>query len=147
MICGDSIDVKPGEMLSCSFSEDNQLDRYDISSFTKITGNFGKQPLQWEIIPDEDYDEEDEDAELKTTYLYCGRFSSSGDYVLTGGAYSNEARILTINGKLVYRVSGLTKAVQCCDWNGNDSQFAISGGDGYVRLFDVNNLPAIDYNS
>jgi WD40 repeat protein len=79
--------------------------------------------------------------------LYCGRFSSNGKYVLAGGAYSNEARILTVNGKLIYRIYDLSKAVTTCDWNGDSSQFAIAGGDGYVRLFDVNSLPDIDYGS
>ena len=150
MTCGDAIDVIPGEMLSCSFSEENQLSRYDIYNFKKITNPYGKEPLEWEIIADkedlsQDEDEEEEENFPKTTFLYCGRFSGDGQYVLAGGAYSNEARILSESGKLIFRVWGLSRAVQCCDWNSDDSQFCIGGGDGYIRLFDVKRLPELDY--
>lgn len=143
------ISVIPGEMLSCSYSEEKQLMRYDIQSFKKITNVFGKEPLQWEYIEDEEepeYDEgeEEEDEMIKSTNLYCGCFSSNGQFILAGGAVKNEARIMTDSGKLIYRIHGLARPVICCDWNKNDTQFCLGGTDGYIRLYDIKKLPEVD---
>lgn len=63
--------------------------------------------------------------------------------MLAGGAYGNEARIISENGKMIAKISGMRREVLTCDWSYSDERFLVGGGDGYVRVYDIT-LPEIE---
>lgn len=148
------ISVVPRKMLSSSYSNDKQLAMYDVQTFKEIEIGKDKENLEW-INLDIDEEEEDESEEgeeeekveekivVRKANLYCGCFSSDGKFVLAGGAVRNEARIMSVTGSLIYRIYGLARPVICCDWNKGNSQFCLGGSDGFLRLYDLDNLPEI----
>ena len=124
-ICGDAIDIAEGIMLTCSFSDKDQIQMYDIKARIAIKGINGPT-FSWDTqIPSK-----------APTYLYCGQFNkTTANYILAGGAYGNEAKIFDISGNHCATITDLTKEVHCCDFTNDDEKFAIAGGDGYIRVF------------
>jgi len=124
-ICGDAIDIVDGIMLTCSFSDKDQIQLYDIKARMPIKSANGPT-INW-------------DTQIHSkapSYLYCGQFNKTdGRYILSGGAYGNEAKLFDFSGKHCATITDLTKEVQCCDFSSDDEKFAIAGGDGYIRIF------------
>ena len=82
------------------------------------------------------------------TLLYCCQFSKKeGSLILCGGSYVNEARLFDteLNNNNFATIHGLPREVDTVDfgnngsYNGNEgTTFAISGGDGLIRMFRLN---------
>jgi WD40 repeat protein len=87
----------------------------------------------------------DWDSTLKTStepvFLYAAQFSKiDGTLILAGGSNSNEAKLFdrTDIEKAVVSIYDLAREVNTVDFGNKGNQFAVSGGDGYVRLFSMN---------
>lgn len=73
--------------------------------------------------------------------MYSGQFSKiDGSLILAGGSNSNEAKLFdrTDIEKAVVSIYDLAKEIGTVDFANKGNMFAISGGDGYVRLFGMN---------
>lgn len=59
---------------------------------------------------------------------------------MAGGSNSNEAKLFdrTDIEKAVVSIYDLAREVNTVDFGNKGNQFAVSGGDGYVRLFSMN---------
>lgn len=59
---------------------------------------------------------------------------------MAGGSNTNEVKLFDrIRGdKDIVGVFDLTREVDCLDFSNEGGKFAVSGGDGYVRLFALN---------
>lgn len=81
--------------------------------------------------------------------MYCCQFSKhEGSLILTGGSNVNEARLFDtqLNNKAFAAIYDLPRMVYSVDFGNSTSgtgrdkgtKFAISGGDGLIRLFRLN---------
>jgi len=87
----------------------------------------------------------DWDSNLKTSsdpcLLYSGQFSKlDGSLILAGGSNSNEVKLFDRPEmeKVVVSIYDLGREINTVDFANKGNKFAISGGDGYVRIFGLN---------
>ncbi len=140
-ICGDSIDVFPGTMLSCSWQEKDQIQLYDLNSYRVLTSNEGDKGIAWDPIVGnkkrkKKNTEEVKEVTQRSTYLCTCKFDGTGRFFVAGGAYKNEARVLS-EDLLVCKVVGMSAPVLTCDWNKANDKFLIAGADDYLRIFNI----------
>jgi len=72
--------------------------------------------------------------------LYTTQFQkSSYDLIIAGGSGANEVKIFDGDSffEPCYRIYNLSRACYSADFSNNGEMFAIGGGDGVVRVFDV----------
>lgn len=126
-VCGDAIDVWDGYILSGSYSDHNQLQMWEFS-----TGKF---------IEEISFQTAKEKAEQKTPcQIYSTQFQKSGgDLIVAGGAVCNEAKIF--NGADYFQpaatITDLSRGVYTTDFNNTGDMFALGGGDGVIRCFNI----------
>ena len=77
----------------------------------------------------------------KPLKLYSAQFQKNHyDLIIVGGTGSNEVKLLDSESSLFepfYRIYNLSRASFTCDFANSGEMFAIGGGDGVVRCFDV----------
>lgn len=63
----------------------------------------------------------------------------TGEYVVAGGSGCNECKIFdSVNGfQPVAQIKELSRAVFSLDFSNNNDMFAMGGGDGVVRVFNL----------
>jgi WD40 repeat protein len=117
-ICGDSIDISGGTILTGSYRMDNQLQTWDFGTGKLI------DTISWGN---------------SSTQLYAACFDPSSTLIGAGGSGKNEAKIFdrTAGNALVGTVAGLSRGVYSIDFNFDGSKFVVAGGDATVRLFSV----------
>lgn len=140
MICGDSIDIHGGKMLSCSWQEKDQIQIFDVNSKKVVTGSEGDIGIAWDPIQSpkkrKKKVEEVKEGNPRSTYLCTCRFDQTGRSFIAGGAYKNEARVFH-DDTMVCKVSGMSAPVLTCDWNPTNDKFLIAGADDYLRIFTI----------
>ncbi|CAD8143240.1 unnamed protein product [Paramecium octaurelia] len=133
LICGDGIDMRESfdgqQLLTASWSQEKQLQTWDLRT-CKLICNF------------------DWNSQIKVSnqpcQLYSGQFSRQFDNQLTlaGGSGENEVRIFDSqdfdNAQIC--IHDLCREVNTVDWAHKDSRFAFSGGDGYLRIFEIQQI-------
>jgi len=128
-VCGDSIDItyEIGDepvLLSGSYRDSRtlQLWSYDtMSHFIDIDTDEG--------LPSE-----------KPCLLYCCQFNKTNkELFIAGGSGSNEVKIFDLKQefKPVAQIKDLSRACFSVDWSNSGDMFAIGGGDGVIRVFNV----------
>ena len=123
-ICGDAIDLSNGVIMSGSYRDNKQLQMWEYEDGAHFTD------LNWdEGLPSE-----------KACMLYCLQFEkNNGDIVIAGGAGSNEVKVFDgdIDFKPCAQIKDLSRACFTLDWNNTGDTFAMGGGDGVIRVFNV----------
>jgi COMPASS component SWD3 len=123
LICGDGIDVSSitGEVITASHKQSDQLQRWDIR--------------KGQLVESIDWDQHKISSE--PCYLYAGQFSKKEcDIVAAGGSNTNEVKLFDITrAKTISCIHGLPREVYSIDFSFDDKLLAISGGDGFLRVF------------
>ena len=76
-------------------------------------------------------------------FLYAGQFSKkNNDIIVAGGSNANEVKLFdkSNNNKPFCCIYDLPREVDTVDFSHDDSLLAISGGDGLIRVFQVNEV-------
>ena len=124
MIAGDTIDVHDGFILTGQYKQHNQLQLWYVGS--------------GELAEDIPFDEKLPSA--SPVQLYTTQFQkNSYDLILAGGSGANEVKIFDGDSffEPCYRIYNLSRACYTSDFANSGEMFAIGGGDGVVRVFDV----------
>lgn len=84
MICGDSIDIKNGSMLSCSWQEKDPIQIHELQTYKAATSSHGEEGIPWDPIPNKKKkrrkQEDQKDSNSKATCLCTCRFDRNGKY-------------------------------------------------------------------
>lgn len=78
----------------------------------------------------------------KPCLLYAAQFDkNAGDLVIAGGSGSNEVKVFDANQefKPCAQIKDLSRACFSVDWSNSGDMFAMGGGDGVIRVFNVVN--------
>ena len=123
-IAGDSIDVHDGFILTGQHTQSQQLQLWYLGS--------------GDLAEDIPFDEKLPSA--SPVQLYSTQFQkNSYDLILAGGSGSNEVKVFDGDSffEPCYRIYNLSRACFSADFSNSGDMFAIGGGDGVVRVFDV----------
>ena len=124
MICGDSIDIKEGFIVTGSYRQENQLEIWKCDTGELVS------PVNWdEALPSE-----------SPCQVYSSQFrKKTGDILIAGGSGSNEVKLFdTYNYfKPIAQIRDLSRACFTVDFSHNGDVFAMGGGDGVIRVFNV----------
>ena len=126
LICGDGIDIFEDVILTSSWTQSNQLQMWDLDSCKPITTIDWDNTMRYSNDP---------------IFLYAGQFSKvDGSLILAGGSNSNEAKLFDRNNyeKAFCTITDLSREIDTVDFGNKGNMFAISGGDGLIRLFSMN---------
>lgn len=124
-VCGDSVDICKGVILTGSWRPQNALQLWDLGTGELI------EDIPWHS------------SQIHTssaTLLYCAQFSSGdGRYIAAGGSGSNECKVFDRQrrNEVVGRISGMSKAVFAVDFDPFCSKLAVAGGDTAIRVLRV----------
>jgi len=123
LICGDGIDLQGNYVLTSSWTQQNQLQIWDIRN-CKLVSN-----IDW-------------DNNLKSSsdpiFLYAGQYSKiDGTLILAGGSKNNEVKLFDRENqnKAFCSISDLCREVNTIDFANKGDMFCFSGGDAYLRVF------------
>lgn len=123
-ICGDALDFKDNYLLTGSWATKNQIQLWDIRTFSLV------ETINW-----------DKDRKEMGTYVYSAQFSKSNKNNLIGVGCSNDNiyRIFDMENKNlpVATSNYLSKPVYSIDFSNNGNLFAYGGGDGNIRLLQI----------
>lgn len=123
-ICGDSLDIVGGRIITGSWRPEEQLEMWDFSSGRKIAD------IPWHILPNQ-----------PPCLLYAAQFSKEGQgrFIAAGGSGANEAKVFDTlrNNSVVGTVTGLARGVFSLDFSPESQKIAIGGGDASIRIFDI----------
>lgn len=119
-VCGDSIDIKGGQVLTGSWRNKDQLELWDFGSRKKIQG------IDWEY-----------GTNIESAYVYACQFSKKNDDdIIAGCSNLNEVKLFdrTANYREYGKISGVDKGVFSVDFANNSETFSFCGGDGRVHV-------------
>lgn len=125
-ICGDALDIHDGYVLTGSWRADKQLQMWDVGTSELV------DDLSW-------------NKELPSTsscQLYCAQFlKTEGDLIIAGGSGCNEVKIFDGNNNFwpCAQIKDLSRACYTVDFSNQGDMFAMGGGDGVVRVFNIIN--------
>ena len=127
-VCGDSLDIKNGEILAGSWREKEQLQIFNLGT-GDLMGN-----IDW-----------DGGVGIKRSaepcQVYAAQYSKhdNGEMILAGGSKSNEARGFDTqnNYKPFAAVMDLQGPVFSVDFSYNGNFAALGCSDGYIRLLTI----------
>jgi len=129
-ICGDSLDIRDGNILAGSYADEENLYLIDMKKMETI------RKIEW-------FGEEFERTELiKPSALYAAMFTTDGKYILAGGTGRNEVRIFKNNDpsdgyKVVSSIADLNHACLTLDVVHEGYGFAFGCADGYLRIMSM----------
>ena len=125
-ICGDSVDISNGVIMSGSYRDSTPLQLWEYETCENLAD------IAWdEGLPSE-----------KPCLLYACQFEkNAGDLVIAGGSGSNEVKVFDANQefKPCAQIKDLSRACFSVDWSNSGDMFAMGGGDGVIRVFNVIN--------
>jgi COMPASS component SWD3 len=122
-ICGDSIDFKDYQLLTGSWSTNNQIQIWDIRTYKLI------KTIDW-----------DKEKKAESTYCYAAQFSKDKNSSAFAVGCSNQNIIRMFdseNNDLPIVNSNLNKACYALDYSYNGKYFAFGSGDGNVRILNL----------
>lgn len=123
-ICGESIDIREGYIVTGSYRKDNQIEIWKCD-----TGDYvGAVPWD-EALPSQD-----------PCYVYSMQFRKGhGNILIAGGAVSNEVKLFDTFDyfKPIAQIRDLSRACFTVDFAQSGDSFAMGGGDGVVRVFNL----------
>lgn len=132
-ICGDALDMKDNYLLTGSWKVKDQIKIFDIRKFALV------ETVKWEYTKEE-----------HTSYVYSAQFSKKNNYFAVGGSHKHMFRVydnsdrsrINENGdydRNVFCHDDIQGAAYSVDFsNGLCNMLAVGCGDGYVRIYDVN---------
>ena len=125
-ICGESIDLHDGYLLTGSHRNKKQLQLWDVSTGEVI------EDISWdEGLPSE-----------KPCLVYSAQFQkNTGDLIVASGAGAQEIKVFDGNQmfKPCAHIKNLSRACFTIDFSNSGDMFATGGGDGVIRVFNVIN--------
>lgn len=125
-ICGDSVDIHDGYLLTGSYKDNNQLQLWDYGTCESI------EVINWDDgLPSD-----------KPCLVYGAQFQkTTGDLIIAGGSGSNEVKVFDANTmfKPIAQIRDLSRACFSVDFSNSGDMFACGGGDGVIRVFNVVN--------
>ena len=127
-ICGDGLDIVQNQLLTASWRSSKQLQFFDLRK--------GEKLMDIELKPAKCA----QSSVYKSCFLYSCQLSKlNGNFAICGGSKLNQAYVVNINEhyKQIGVIYNLSRAVYTVDFGYESNFFAISGGDGIVRLFDI----------
>jgi len=123
-ICGDSMDVLGGTLLTGSWRPDNQLETWDLLSGER------QSTIPWSLT-----------NSGAACLLYAAQYSKEGQgqFIGAGGSGANEAKIFdtTKGNAVVGTVTGMTRGIFALDFSPECQKVAIAGGDSSIRILDI----------
>lgn len=129
-VCGDSLDVCNGEVVTGSWRPDTQLEIWDYGMGTKKADIPWNAPNSLAALSGQ-----------PACMLYATQFSKEGGgrYIAAGGSGTNEAKVFDhSNGnELVGTVTGLSRGVFTLDFSPDNEKIAIAGGDASIRILHI----------
>eukprot|EP01017_Pseudomicrothorax_dubius_P028162 TRINITY_DN3327_c0_g1_i1.p1 TRINITY_DN3327_c0_g1~~TRINITY_DN3327_c0_g1_i1.p1 ORF type:complete len:383 (-),score=65.79 TRINITY_DN3327_c0_g1_i1:132-1280(-) len=128
LICGDGIDICDDQILTSSWTDANQLQLYDLGTRKLI------QTIDWMAGPKTYSD---------PVFLYSGQFSKiDGTVILGCGSNTNEAKLFDqeTGYKHIATITDISREINTVDFANKGGFFALAGGDGYLRMFNLNLL-------
>lgn len=124
-ICGESIDIREGYIVTGSYRKDNQVEIWKCDSGEYVGA------VDWDAdLPSEN-----------PCYVYSMQFRKGhGNILIAGGAGSNEVKLFDTYDFFtpIARIGEMSRACFTVDFSQSGDTFAISGGDGVVRVFTLN---------
>lgn len=78
----------------------------------------------------------------KDCQIYCSQFlKTEGDLIVAGGSGSNEVKLFDGNNNFwpCAQIRDLSRACYTVDFSNAGDMFAMGGGDGVVRVFNIIN--------
>ena len=122
-VCGDSVDIHGGVVLTGSWRPKDQLQLWDYATGELI-----------ETIPYES-------ASREPSMLYAAQFSKvNAGMFAAGGSGTNDARVFDRNNgnKLVGTMRGFSAGgVFSLDFNSTDERIAVGGGDKQIAIYGI----------
>lgn len=125
-ICGDALDIHDGYVLTGSWRGDKQLQMWDVGTS--------------ELVDDLSWNKELPSA--NPCQLYCAQFlKTEGDLIVAGGSGYNEVKVFDGNNNFwpCAQIRDLSRACFTVDFSNQGDMFAMGGGDGVVRVFNIIN--------
>jgi COMPASS component SWD3 len=123
-ICGDSLDMVNGKIVTGSWRPQKQLEMWDYFTGEKTA------EIPWHILPNQ-----------PACMLYAAQFSKEGQgrFVAAGGSGANEAKVFDTarDNAVVGTVTGLSRGVFSVDFSSESQKLAIGGGDASIRIYDI----------
>ena len=127
-ICGDSVDVRDGEILTGSWRPENQLQVFDFGSGQLI------KDIPW-------FASSTLAGSKQACMLYGAQFSKgeAGRFIAAGGSGVNEAKVFDHqnNDSVVGTLTGLSRGVFTLDFSPDGERVAFAGGDSTIRILDI----------
>ena len=118
-ICGDSLDIKNGILLTGSYDRNNQLQLWDIGS--------GRNIFSTKLL-----------SGNKECLAYTAQFSKVDEILACGGSGSDESYFFNSNPVIqIGVVANLTKPVYSVDFCNTSNKVAIGCGDGSIVVCKV----------
>lgn len=128
-ICGDGIATCGMDILTASWRQHDQLQQWDARDNACSLN----ETLDWDGIK----------LAGLPCFLYTCQFSKKHqDLIAAGGSNSNEVKLFdkSNNNKPFCAIYNLPREVDTIDFSYDDSMLAISGADGYVRVFEISEV-------
>ena len=78
----------------------------------------------------------------KVCNVICAKFQKNQtDLIIAGGSLSNEVKVFDMNNgfRPCYQIKNLSRPCFDLDWSNSGDMFAMGGGDGVIRVFNVVN--------
>ena len=124
-VCGDALDIHDGYILTGSWRAEKQLQLWDFGTCEFI------EDIAWS-----------ENPAAPQCQVYCAQFQkTTGDLIIAGGSGSNEVKVFDGNTlfKPCAQIKDLSRACYTVDFSNSGDMFAMGGGDGVIRVFNVIN--------
>ena len=117
------------DLLTASWRQNDQLQQWDARNNACELN----ETLDWDGIK----------LSNVPCFLYTCQFSKKHqDMIIAGGSNSNEVKLFdkSSNNKPFCAIYNLPREIDTVDFSYDDSMFAISGADGYVRVFSISEV-------
>ncbi|CAI2373344.1 unnamed protein product [Moneuplotes crassus] len=124
-ICGDAIDFTNWEVITGSWRNDNQLQKWDTRTTEKTLD------IEW------DGDNFDTEDPVRIFSLTKSHNDSINSFMVAGGGEGDELRVFNKDYTPVARISDVTRSIFTTDVAKHADAFLFSGGDGIIRVCKV----------
>lgn len=115
-VCGDSIDINGNYILACSWRSDEQIQIFDIRTYTPVT------TIKWTQSVD--------DAQC---LIYTAKFHPNGQHFLAGGSGVNQLRLFSVDKeKSIGTPLNLNSSIFSLCMPTNASLAIVGTGDGTI---------------
>lgn len=131
MIRGDSVDTMDGFIVFGSYNQESNLEIWRCNPAELVS------PVNWsEALPSEN-----------PCHVNSAQLSKSrGKLFIAGGAEPNEVKVFDSFDFFIpiARIGGLSRACFTVEFSHKEDAFAIGGGDGVIRVFNLSEKPQVE---